>query len=99
MKRPFLFFLAGLSVGSAAFAQSRTPTLCETEEKTVLACRTGKKIVSVCASNDLSPSSGYLQYRFGVPQKPPELVYPVAREHPKTSFRYGSDGAAKWSDD
>jgi len=47
-------------------------------------CSLGKKMVSVCASNDFSASSGYLQYRFG--QKDTlELAFPNLAESARAS--------------
>lgn len=40
-------------------------SLCDAQEQVIFSCTLGKKMVSVCASNDFSASSGYLQYRFG----------------------------------
>lgn len=48
---------------------------CNEQEQTVFSCSLGEKIVSVCASKDISPTSGYLQYRFGK-QNAPELMFP-----------------------
>ncbi len=42
-----------------------TESLCHEREQIIFSCSLGKKMVSVCASNDFSASSGYLQYRFG----------------------------------
>ena len=38
---------------------------CSVDELVVFNCSTGKKTVSVCASQAISTTSGYLQYRFG----------------------------------
>jgi hypothetical protein len=51
---------------------------CEQDESIIFNCRTGKKIVSVCASKTISASSGYLQYRFG-PKGAPELILPATK--------------------
>ena len=56
-----------------------TDSHCTGQEQTVFSCSLGKKIVSVCASKDISPTSGYLQYRFG-PKNAPELVFPASTE-------------------
>jgi hypothetical protein len=48
---------------------------CGAEEETLFTCNTGRKLVSVCGSRDLSASFGFVQYRFGPPAAP-ELVYP-----------------------
>jgi hypothetical protein len=54
-------------------------SLCNTQEQIIFSCSLGKKMVSVCASNDFSASSGYLQYRFG--QKDAlELAFPDLTE-------------------
>lgn len=54
-----------------------TVTLCSTTEKIVFSCSfKNGKTVSICASSDLSASTGILQYRFGRVGKRPELVFP-----------------------
>ena len=64
--------------------------LCEKEEQVVFACQLKKqKVVSLCASAKLDQRAGYLQYRFGVPGKPPELEYPALRSHPRGQFVRG----------
>ncbi|MEI6334525.1 MAG: hypothetical protein WCS87_08205 [Methylococcaceae bacterium] len=61
---------------------------CSEQEQTVFSCSLGKKIVSVCASKDISPTSGYLQYRFGK-QAVPELIFPASTEpaFPRTDIQ------------
>jgi hypothetical protein len=54
-----------------------TDTHCSEQEQIVFSCSLGKKIVSVCASSDLSSNNGYLQYRIGQ-RNAPELVLPIA---------------------
>lgn len=51
----------------AADADAAPESFCTGRETIVFACRSGAKLVSVCASADISASSGYLQYRFGKP--------------------------------
>ena len=48
---------------------------CQADEQIIFSCSFEKKMVSVCASNDFSANSGYLQYRFGL-KGAPELVFP-----------------------
>ena len=48
---------------------------CVLPERAVFSCTTGTKIIAVCRSQDLSASSGTLQYRFGRPAAV-ELSYP-----------------------
>ena len=43
-------------------------------------------MVSVCASQDLSARSGYLQYRFG-PLGQPSLMFPEITARPETDVR------------
>jgi len=45
------------------------------------------KIVSVCASKDITAEKGYLQYRFGLPGKI-ELEYPKDRTGTQQKFKY-----------
>jgi len=54
---------------------------CSKEEKVVFSCAVNKKIVSICASQNLSPTAGYMQYRFGKIGAP-ELLIPQLNEHP-----------------
>jgi hypothetical protein len=55
-------------------------SFCTRQETVVFSCRTGAKMVSVCASNNATPSQGYLQYRFGKASSNDalELVLPQA---------------------
>lgn len=52
---------------------------CGQGEEIVFSCSLGKKLVSVCAANNLSPATGYVQYHFG-PKSQPELLFPPATE-------------------
>ena len=59
---------------------------CSAQEQIVFSCSLGKKMVSVCASNDFSANSGYLQYRFGL-KGAPELVFPgLTKAAPAASY-------------
>ena len=64
-------------------------TLCAKNERVIFACvlRRPAKIVSVCASKDLTRETGYLQYRFGSPAKI-ELEYPNDRTGTQQKFEY-----------
>lgn len=59
-------YLGGL-IGLIVTPFGAAETLCKQQEQVIFSCSLGKKTVSVCASNDLSANSGYLQYRFGQP--------------------------------
>ncbi|NTX26553.1 hypothetical protein HT746_05275 [Burkholderia pyrrocinia] len=41
-------------------------TLCQSHEEIYFSCSLGGKIISLCASGNVSPNNGYVQYRYGV---------------------------------
>jgi len=64
-------------------------TLCAADERIIFSCvlRQPAKIVSMCASKDLTNEKGYLQYRFGMPEKI-ELEFPQDRTNTQQQFEY-----------
>src|SRR6185295_13324988 len=64
-------------------------SLCAKDERVIFSCPVKKpaKIVSVCASKDLTSDRGYLQYRFGLPGKI-ELEFPKDRKGTQAKFQY-----------
>jgi len=72
---PALALLVALFAGPT-WAQEGN--LCLPEEKVVFACAIEERLVSVCASPDLSRKSGYLQFRSGHPERI-EIAWPEAR--------------------
>jgi len=64
-------------------------TLCAPNEKIIFSCPVKRpaKIVSLCASRDLTSDRGYLQYRFGLPGKV-ELEFPKDRAATQQKFQY-----------
>ena len=72
------------AASTAAPASASQASFCTSEESVVFACRTGGKLVSVCASKPADPNQGYLQYRFGKPDStdPIELILPESRLPP-----------------
>lgn len=96
--RVFLSLLTGLaSVGAWTQAKPLAATHCKADERVVFSCTFKHgKTASLCASADLSPTIGTLQYRYGVIDKPPELTFPMveegttARNHPKNWFDWSS---------
>jgi len=64
-------------------------SLCARDERIIFSCPVKRpaKIVSVCASKDLTSDRGYLQYRFGLPGKI-ELEYPKERQGTQQKFHY-----------
>lgn len=89
MRFPFVF--AACVIAAPAMAQSR-PHLCKSGEEAAFACASGSKIVSLCASQGLNETSGYLQYRFGT-RRNIELVYPAGTTTPpRDAFEAGVTG-------
>jgi hypothetical protein len=64
-------------------------TLCAKDERVIFACRLKRpaKILSICASKNLTSETGYLQYRFGLPGKI-ELEFPKSRTGTQEKFDY-----------
>ncbi len=65
------------------------PSHCSAGEKVVFSCAVGKgaKVVSLCASPNLTAKSGTLYYRFGAPSKI-ELEYPSKPHGAARKFRH-----------
>lgn len=71
-------------------SQSLQPnSLCTKDERIIFSCpiKRPAKIVSLCASKDLTNERGYVQYRFGLPGKI-ELEYPKDRKGTQEKFHY-----------
>lgn len=81
-----LFAIGVASISTDVYADADH---CTDQEKTVFSCNVGKKIVSVCASKDLSPTAGSIQYRFG-PAGNPEIKLPDPAAHPASSAKGGT---------
>ena len=82
--------LPAAQAGSKPTARALRPnTLCAKDERVIFSCPVKRpaKIVSVCASKDLTSEQGYLQYRFGLPGKV-ELEYPKDRKGTQEKFQY-----------
>jgi hypothetical protein len=75
----------------------RPNSLCARSERIIFSCLTKRsgvrsvggssKIVSLCASRDLDKERGYLQYRYGLPDKV-ELEFPSLRTGTQQMFQY-----------
>ena len=77
-------------VTSACAAQSDPDslgvTLCAADEDIYFSCPLlGDKIVSLCASNNTNPISGYIQYRYGTADQI-EMYYPDKMAPPNNRF-------------
>ncbi len=81
MRILFIVFICS----SAVCHGSQQWALCEAHEKLVFGCVTGKKVASICASPDVTSTTGYVQYRYGTVGRL-ELVYPDHRKPPKGHF-------------
>lgn len=78
--------LLPLLLSCLAATAAESSFLCTAEEQVVFACELkNKKIVSICASKQLSATAGYVQYRYGT-SKAIELEYPSKRELPRGNF-------------
>jgi hypothetical protein len=75
--------------GDLVYANNTEPppeeTMCYSHEEIYFSCPVGGKIISVCASGNISPKNGYVQYRFGRPGKP-ELEFPADSNPPGHRF-------------
>jgi hypothetical protein len=86
----FNFGSASESQASLTVAQALQPnSLCARDERIIFSCpiRRPAKIVSLCASKNLTADQGYLQYRFGLPGKV-ELEFPKDRTGTQQKFQY-----------
>lgn len=64
-------------------------SFCTAMEQVVFACRTGKKLVSVCMDKKSTKTTGALQYRFGTPDSrdPLEMMWPEGDLAPSKAYR------------
>lgn len=89
---PILAIAVSAFSADSKLAQPRkgeTKTLCAADERVIFSCvlRQPAKIVSMCASKDLTNDKGYLQYRFGMTGKI-ELEFPQDRTNTQQQFEY-----------
>lgn len=62
------------SIIALAVSVNAASTHCTSSENVLFSCNTGKKTVSVCASKNIGPKTGYIQYRFGKIGSPEALI-------------------------
>jgi hypothetical protein len=79
----FGFTITGLRTAAAA----EVPSLCSADEQTIWSCAAKHKIYSICASESLDATTGWLQYRAG-PAGNINFRYPETLSHPKGAFRF-----------
>lgn len=84
-----MILLIFLIIGAVAKVSAETPSHCGNEEEIIFSCqiRESSKILSLCASKDLSDTSGYLQYRFGRLNKV-EFAFPHELKQSQKKFLY-----------
>jgi hypothetical protein len=90
--KPNPIVIVALLLPSPIFAASAY-THCKPGETIVFSCSTGSRVLSVCASPDISKNAGYLQYRYGLKDNP-EFVYPETPQHPAGLFTPGTQPLA-----
>jgi len=83
--RVIRFILALCACIGCSSALAEETTLCKAHEEVYFSCHIAKKIASVCASGNISPENGYVQYRFG-DLSHVELEYPNLPYAPRNSF-------------
>jgi hypothetical protein len=87
---PQAWLAAASCLAFTAAVPASAVTLCRPDEQVLFSCPVKYKdrVVSLCAAKDLSATKGYLQYRFGTPDKV-ELQFPEARENSQKALHYG----------
>jgi len=73
-------------IGIGRGARADEITLCQPHEEIYFSCPVGEKIISMCASGNISPNNGYVQYRYGVPDHI-ELQFPDKPYPPRRLFK------------
>ncbi len=84
-------FATALAIPGAYGQVKTVATHCKGEERVVFSCpfKFGKT-ASLCASADLTKTTGTLQYRYGVVGKKPELIFPRLGEHENPIYDHPS---------
>lgn len=64
--------LAAAATAAVVFGApaSAAPSLCAPNESVIFTCSVGAKIASICATPAVSPTQGFVAYRFGRPGAP-----------------------------
>jgi hypothetical protein len=68
---------------------ARAASLCKADETILFSCRAGTRTISVCATADLSPTKGRLEYR-AAREGRAEITLPADNRHPAQSVRAGN---------
>ena len=83
--QPIILGIALIAAGNVYAASARAENLCRPDEIVLFQCKLKTRLLSLCASKDISPTAGKLQYRFGTPQKI-ELSYPKTPQSAAGNF-------------
>jgi hypothetical protein len=73
-------------ISTSALAVEQKTTLCRSSEKIIFSCAVPKKIVSLCATPDITAKTGHLTYRFGVSGGATELEFSNGELGPASSY-------------
>lgn len=76
--------------GDAAFAADVRPSLCLSDETAIFSCSIRSKIASLCASRDLTATTGTMIYRYGR-RGAVEMTYPDPPEPASRAFAANVD--------
>lgn len=82
---------------TSTLAAELKPSLCSSSEKIVFSCSIKKKIVSLCATPDITAKTGRLTYRFGTSNSASELEFSSDELGPASSFTSYFENWAKGS--
>lgn len=97
MKKHLLLIAGFIALTNLVYAEP-VATHCTDNELTLFSCSLKKsKTVSVCASKDLSPKSGYLQYRFGKLGKIEITIPKLLNGLPEFDLHASKDSHAEYS--
>ena len=93
--------LSGLTAATVLIAPAavEAPSYCRADETAIFSCDLGSHTVSVCASKDIAPGKGRLEYRFGHLDRV-LMTYPPTGIPPSEAFTSGMmsfpEGAGIW---
>jgi hypothetical protein len=84
-RQKIIFILLGLPVFHVACAAG----LCRSNERTIFSCelKENHKFVSMCSSKNMTNRSGFIQYRYGTPNKI-EFTFPKNLNNSQAEFGY-----------
>lgn len=86
---PLVEAAVGAEATAATDRVAKAASLCQKEETILFSCRAGSRTVSVCATADLSPTKGRLEYR-AAREGRTEITLPADNRHPAQSVRAGN---------